>query len=161
MIFEHVNLDIPDIKTQNVDGKRYYVNAEGTKYPSITTVLSVLSRQGIMEWRKRVGAEVANAISTRIKPTVLSLGSGSGCDAQYLFACDILLTTSGHVPKHSKSYRNFLKEFKRLQDEREAAFQEFYDDVRSGAFPEKSHIVEIEKPELEDFLNSLEKRKML
>tara|TARA_R110000851_G_scaffold219474_4_gene372246 strand:+ start:17 stop:673 length:657 start_codon:yes stop_codon:yes gene_type:complete len=65
MIFEHVNLDIPDIKTQNVDGKRYYVNAEGTKYPSITTVLSVLSRQGIMEWRKRVGAEVANAISTK------------------------------------------------------------------------------------------------
>ena len=65
MMFEHVNLDIPDIKTQNVDGKRYYVNAEGTKYPSITTVLSVLSRQGIMEWRKRVGAEVANAISTK------------------------------------------------------------------------------------------------
>ena len=64
-MFEHVNLDIPDIKTQNVDGKRYYVNAEGTKYPSITTVLSVLSRQGIMEWRKRVGAEVANAISTK------------------------------------------------------------------------------------------------
>ena len=65
MIFEHVNLDIPDIKTQNVDGKRYYVNAEGTKYPSITTVLSILSRQGIMEWRRRVGAEVANAISTK------------------------------------------------------------------------------------------------
>jgi len=65
MMFEHVNLDIPDIKTQNVDGKRYYVTSEGTKYPSITTVLSVLSRQGIMEWRKRVGAEVANAISTK------------------------------------------------------------------------------------------------
>ena len=64
-MFEHVNLDIPDIKTQNVDGKRYYVTSEGTKYPSITTVLSVLSKQGIMEWRKRVGAEVANAISTK------------------------------------------------------------------------------------------------
>ena len=64
-MFEHVNLDIPDIKTQNVDGKRYYVTSEGTKYPSITTVLSVLSRQGIMEWRKRVGAEVANKISTK------------------------------------------------------------------------------------------------
>ena len=48
-MFEHVNLDIPDIKTQNVDGKRYYVTSEGTKYPSITTVLSVLSKQGIME----------------------------------------------------------------------------------------------------------------
>ena len=64
-MFEHVNLDIPDIKTQNIDGKRYYVTSEDTKYPSITTVLSVLSRQGIMEWRRRVGAEVANAISTK------------------------------------------------------------------------------------------------
>jgi hypothetical protein len=65
MIFEHVDIDIPEIETQNIDGKRYYVNSEGTKYPSITTVLSVLSRQGIMEWRRRVGAEVANAISTK------------------------------------------------------------------------------------------------
>jgi len=64
-MFEHINLDIPDIKTQNIDGKRYYVTSEDTKYPSITTVLSVLSRQGIMEWRRRVGAEVANAISTK------------------------------------------------------------------------------------------------
>jgi len=64
-MFEHVDIDISEIKTQNIDGKRYYVTSEGTKYPSITTVLSVLSRQGIMEWRRRVGAEVANAISTK------------------------------------------------------------------------------------------------
>jgi len=64
-VFEHVDIDIPEIETQNIDGKRYYVTSEGTKYPSITTVLSILSRQGIMEWRKRVGAEVANAISTK------------------------------------------------------------------------------------------------
>ena len=105
--------------------------------------------------------KVASAISKRIKPTVLSLGSGSGCDVQYLFACDILLTTSGHVPKHSKSYRNFLIEFDRLQVERENAFEEFYNDVQNGSFPEKKHIVEIKEPELEKFLNGLEKRKML
>ena len=64
-MFEHVDIAIPEIETQNIDGKRYYVTSEGTKYPSITTVLSVLSRQGIMEWRRRVGAEVANAISTK------------------------------------------------------------------------------------------------
>ena len=33
--------------------------------------------------------------------------------------------------------------FERLQDEREAAFQEFYDDVHSGTFPKKNNIVEI------------------
>jgi len=102
--------------------------------------------------------QVASAISKRVEPTVLSLGSGSGCDVQYLFGCDILLTTIGHVPRHSKSYRNFLKEFERLQKEREDAFQEFYNDVTSGAFPEKKHVVEIEEREIDSFLDNLEKR---
>ena len=102
--------------------------------------------------------EVASEISKRIEPTVLSLGSGSGCDVQYLFGCDILLTTNGHIPRHSKTYRNFLEEFERLQNEREDAFQEFYNDVQSGKFPEKKHTVEIHENELNNFLNKLEKR---
>tara|TARA_B100000953_G_scaffold192839_1_gene158799 strand:- start:107 stop:937 length:831 start_codon:yes stop_codon:yes gene_type:complete len=102
--------------------------------------------------------QVASAISKRVEPTVLSLGSGSGCDVQYLFGCDILLTTTGHVPRHSKSYRNFLKEFERLQKERENAFEEFYNEVQSGQFPEKKHIVEIEEREYENFINKLERR---
>ena len=102
--------------------------------------------------------EVASAISKRIEPTVLSLGSGSGCDVQYLFACDILLTTKGHIPRHSKSYRNFLQEFDRLQKEREDAFQEFHNDVKTGNFPEKKHTVEINENELDKFLNKIENR---
>ncbi|MDC0057490.1 3-methyl-2-oxobutanoate hydroxymethyltransferase [Alphaproteobacteria bacterium] len=102
--------------------------------------------------------QVASAISKRVEPTVLSLGSGSGCDVQYLFGCDILLTTTGHIPRHSKSYRNFLEEFERLQKEREEAFQEFYNEVQSGLFPEKKHIVEIEEREYENFMNKLESR---
>ena len=102
--------------------------------------------------------KVAKAISKRVKPIVISMGSGSGCDVEFLFGCDILLTTSGHVPRHSKIYRNFLKEYERLQNEREAAFQEFYNDVKSGAFPEKKHIIEIQDSELDIFLNNLEKR---
>ena len=77
--------------------------------------------------------KVAEAISKKVKPIVMSMGSGPGCDVEYLFGCDVLLSTTGHVPRHSKSYRNFLKEFERLQKEREDAFQEFYDDVHSGA----------------------------
>ena len=102
--------------------------------------------------------KVAEAISKKVKPIVISMGSGPGCDVEFLFGCDILLTTSGHVPRHSKIYRNFLKEYERLQNEREAAFQEFYDDVKSGAFPEKKHIIEIQDSELDTFLNNLEKR---
>ena len=57
-----------------------------------------------------------------------------------------------------KECRNFQKEFERLQKEREAAFQEFYNDVKSGAFPESKHIIEIKESELEKFLNKLEKK---
>jgi 3-methyl-2-oxobutanoate hydroxymethyltransferase len=95
----------------------------------------------------------------KIDTTILSLGSGSGCDVQYLFACDILGTTAGHIPRHAKSYRNFLQEYERLQQERIEAFQEFYNDVREGTFPEKKNVVEIPKKELDIFLNILEKRK--
>jgi len=54
-----------DIKQQSINGKRHYFTPEGSAYPSITTCLSVLSRKSIMEWRKRVGEEEANKISTQ------------------------------------------------------------------------------------------------
>ena len=63
--FNHVGIDIPEINTENINGGRYYVTPTGVKYPSITTVLSILSKKAIMEWRKRVGAEEANKISTK------------------------------------------------------------------------------------------------
>lgn len=51
--------------TTNEDGGRVYVNVSGTAYPSATTVLSVLSRDSIAAWRKRVGEEEANKISSK------------------------------------------------------------------------------------------------
>jgi len=50
--------------TTNEDGSRVYVNASGVAYPSATTVLSVLSKDSIKEWRQRVGEEEANRISS-------------------------------------------------------------------------------------------------
>ena len=51
--------------TTNEDGSRVYVNASGVAYPSATTVLSVLSRDSIAAWRKRVGEEEANKVSQK------------------------------------------------------------------------------------------------
>jgi len=102
--------------------------------------------------------KIAEAITKKVEPTVVSMGSGSGCDAEFLFGCDILGITDAHIPRHAKKYRNFKKEYSRLQKEREDAFQEFYNDVQSGNFPEKKHIIEIEENELDKFLNKLEKR---
>ena len=56
--------EIPKIESQTFpDGKRYYVTPEGKKLPSVTTVVGAQKKQSILEWRKRVGEEVANKIS--------------------------------------------------------------------------------------------------
>ena len=64
--------------------------------------------------------------------------------------------TRGHVPRHAKIYRNFAAEYDRLQQERIAAFSEYVADVRSGAYPDKPHLVGIEPAELEAFLTALD-----
>jgi len=61
--FNHVPVDLQDIKARNKDGTRLYETPDGNMYPSITTVLSVRNKQGLFEWRKRVGEDVANYIA--------------------------------------------------------------------------------------------------
>ena len=53
---------LPEIHTETIKGKRFYVTPEGKKYPSITTVLSGRSKEGITRWRESVGNDVANQI---------------------------------------------------------------------------------------------------
>lgn len=95
--------------------------------------------------------EVAALISENTSLFMISMGAGAGCDAQYLFADDVLGQTRGHVPRHAKTYRHFAAEFDRLQQERIAAFREFHDDVQDGAYPEACHTVGITADELAAF----------
>jgi 3-methyl-2-oxobutanoate hydroxymethyltransferase len=104
-----------------------------------------------------VPPEVAAEISERTPLFMISMGSGTGCDAQYLFACDVLGDNRGHVPRHAKRYRNFAAEFDRLQQERIAAFKEYARDVESGTFPEKSQVVPVAVEELAKFRKMLPK----
>lgn len=64
--FEHLNIDLgyEDLSADTTDSGRVYSTPDG-KYPSITTVLSILSEEGIRAWRARVGEEEANRISSR------------------------------------------------------------------------------------------------
>ena len=58
--------DLQDLQSQTFpDGKRYYTLPDGTRLPSVTTVLGAQKKQAIMAWRKRVGEDVANAISKK------------------------------------------------------------------------------------------------
>jgi 3-methyl-2-oxobutanoate hydroxymethyltransferase len=103
-----------------------------------------------------VPVEVAAEISRRVGLLLWSMGAGAGCDAQYLFAEDILGSNRGHMPRHSKVYRNFAAEYDRLQAERVAAFREFAADVASLAYPEDKHIVKMPPAELQEFLSALD-----
>ena len=61
--FNHVPVNLPELKTKTIDRKRFYVTPEEENYPSITTVLSILKQERMMEWRKRVGNDVANYVA--------------------------------------------------------------------------------------------------
>jgi hypothetical protein len=45
----HIKLDqeLPELKAKNVDGKRFYEKQDGSRYPSITSVLSIKNNEGI------------------------------------------------------------------------------------------------------------------
>lgn len=45
--------------------KRMYLTPQGKLYPSVTTVMKILSKEGIDEWRKRVGDGAANEVQYR------------------------------------------------------------------------------------------------
>lgn len=65
-MFTHVKelKDFAHDKTVPGVGRKYFTET-GAAYPSVTTVLGVLSRESIMAWRKRVGADAANKISSK------------------------------------------------------------------------------------------------
>lgn len=64
-MFNHVDhgITLPKLTRKTTKKSRKYFTPEGNSYPSITTVLSILSKDSIMRWRKRVGEEEANKIS--------------------------------------------------------------------------------------------------
>ena len=63
--FNHVPVNLPELETTTIDRKRFYVTPEDNYYPSITTVLSIRKKEGLMDWRKRVGDKVANYVAAK------------------------------------------------------------------------------------------------
>ena len=66
-MFTHRNVDLgyEDIEAVTLPSGRSYAAPDGNNYPSVTTVLSILNRDSIAQWRKRVGEEEANRVSYR------------------------------------------------------------------------------------------------
>ena len=63
--FKHEKIDIgyDDLDTTTTNSGRDYLTPDGSLYPSVTTVLSILNEDIIKAWRQRVGEEEANRIS--------------------------------------------------------------------------------------------------
>jgi genome maintenance exonuclease 1 len=62
MFLHKEGFEYQDLKTKNINGKRHYVTPDGN-YPSVTTVTSLAIKDGIKEWRERVGEKEANQIA--------------------------------------------------------------------------------------------------
>jgi len=151
----HVGL-IPSRRTWTGGWKAVGKTAEGAK--EIWDAVKQLEAAGAIAAEiEVVPVEVAEAISRRTSLLMWSMGAGTGCDAQYLFADDVLGQNRGHMPRHSKVYRNFAAEYDRLQAERVAAFSEFAADVKSKAFPEDRHILHMDSAELEKFMRGIDR----
>jgi len=86
--------------------------------------------------------QLATFLAKETSMILMSLGSGTGCDTQFLFSDDILGDYDERLPRHAKAYRNFRAEMDRLQQERIAAFKEYIAEVQSGAFPAKENLIE-------------------
>jgi len=87
--FTHNLLDLPDLQTQEFDNKRYYITPEGNYRPSITTLLGQTSKEGMINWRKSIGEEVADKISS--------------------YACDVGTLVHEHIEKYIKNQKNPLE----------------------------------------------------
>lgn len=106
-----------------------------------------------------VPEHVATELTRRTKLVTMSMGSGPGCNTQYLFSDDILGENTGHIPRHAKVYDNFAKRRGELHAARVTAFEAYRDDVARGHFPTDDVLVPLAdevKAEFDAYLEDLD-----
>jgi 3-methyl-2-oxobutanoate hydroxymethyltransferase len=107
-----------------------------------------------------VAAEIAAEISSRVQILVMSLGSGPGCDGQFLFSSDMLgiheprypgmgKPYDGPLPRHAKQYTDIFAQAK-------SALGTFKAEVASGAFPSAEHTIRVEPAVVDAFRSAIE-----
>ena len=105
-MFKHVQISLPEVTTETINRKRFYVTPEGEKYPSITTVLSNRKKEGLFEWRKRVGNDVANYVART--------SASRGTKVHHM--CEDYLNNEFDEEKHKKDFLPFCL-FNQLKDQ--------------------------------------------
>jgi genome maintenance exonuclease 1 len=65
-MFTHIDLNLPELKREIIDGVRYYtINGDNKKLVSITSVISHYNKEKFSKWREKVGEEEANRITRK------------------------------------------------------------------------------------------------
>lgn len=59
------NLAVPKLEQINENGTRVYATPDGSRYPSVTTILSEHGREALDRWRDRIGHAEAARIGAR------------------------------------------------------------------------------------------------
>ncbi len=104
-----------------------------------------------------VPSKILEEISKNTSMVTISIGSGNKADVQFLFAEDILGYGNIKLPRHAKSYRNFNKIYRSLQNERVNAFKEYKNDVIKNKFPSRKNMINIDDNDLKKFKNFIRK----
>ena len=99
-----------------------------------------------------VPSKVAEYISKNVDVFIIGMGSGQGCDAQYLFSEDILGYNKGHIPRHAKVYSDLSEDYKKIKTKAINAYKRFKEEVVLKKYPEKKHDIDIPDNEYSDFL---------
>ena len=98
-IHEKIDIGYDDLVADTQPSGRTYLDPDGNRYPSITTVLSILSEEVIAAWRKRVGDEEANRVGHRASSRGTSVHA---IIEKYLLNED----TTGYLPHIRQSLEN-------------------------------------------------------
>ena len=104
-----------------------------------------------------VPEEIIDIIYNETNIFLIGMGSGTICDAQYLFSEDILGYNNNHIPRHAKTYGNLKKNYAEIKTKSIQAYKKFNKDVKSKKYPNKKHHIKIEKKELKKFKDYLNK----
>ena len=92
--------------------------------------------------------EVASEISKRLDIIVISMGSGYGCDGQYVFSQDMMGLHDLHYPRHAVVYENYF-------EKTVSVMKQFTGDVSSGRIEKKQKTINIDKEEFELFMKNI------
>lgn len=114
--FKHEKIDLgySDLSAKTGSTGRTYTTPDGNNYPSITTVLSILSREAIQAWRARVGEEEANKVSR--------IASGRGTAVH-----DLLERYVNNDPDFAKGVMpHILQSFKDVQEQLDTRLTKVY-----------------------------------